>query len=139
MPVARFAFFQQLPAIVVTFQPSGPHLAIERRLLVDSGFSGQSAFVLSPADCDRFRRRRAPRSQVAGALVGSHQRVWVKGSIATLRFSAHCIALSSDLAACSLPTGVDGLAGLAFLNQFERWGAERLAGGDWEFVLDTGP
>ena len=137
MPVAHFAFFQQLPTVLATFHTSGPREAIVRRLLVDSGFTGKSAFVLSTDDCERFRQRHAPPSQVTGALVGAHERVWVRCSVATLEFDATLVAISSDLASCSLPAGIDGLAGLAFLSKFHRWGAERLPSSDWEFVLAT--
>ena len=32
--------------------------------------------------------------------------------------------------------GIDGLAGLSFLSLFRRWGAERSAAGEWEFILE---
>ena len=137
MPVAHFSFFQQLPTVLLTFHTSGPREAIVRRLLIDSGFTGKSAFVLSPDDCERFRQRYAPPSQVTGALVGAHQRVWVKCSIPTLGFDTNLVAISSDLASCSLPAGIDGLAGLSFLSKFHRWGAELLSSREWEFFLET--
>lgn len=137
MPIARSPFFQQLPTVLLTFQASGPREAVVRRLLIDSGFTGKSSFVLSTADCARFRRRYAPPSQVSGALAGSHQRVWVKCTMSTIGFEANLVAISGDLAGCSLPAGVDGLAGLSFLSQFHRWGAQRMGGSDWEFFLET--
>jgi hypothetical protein len=106
-------------------------------LLIDSGFTGKSVFVLSTDDCQRFRQRHAPPSQVTGALVGAHERVWVRCSVPTLDFDAHLVAISSDLASCSLPAGIDGLAGLTFLRKFQRWGAERLSNSEWDFVLET--
>lgn len=137
MPVARFPFYQHLPTVLVTFEASEPSTTVVRRLLVDSGFSGKSSFVLSAVDCARLRRRYAPPSQVAGALVGAHERVWVCCTVPTLSLATNLIAISSDLANCSLPTGIDGLAGLSFLSQFERWGAERPPNRDWEFFLET--
>jgi hypothetical protein len=44
------------------------------------------------------------------------------------------IAIVADTSSLSLPGGVEGLAGLTFLRQFARWGAERRAKG-WQFSL----
>ena len=136
MAVARFAYFQGLPTVLVSFQTRPPQVNVARRLLVDSGFTGKSAVVLSTIDATHLRLRKAPASQVAGALAGAHERVWIKCSIPELKFTANLIAISSDLASLSLPTGIDGLVGLSFLNRFRRWGAELVAE-NWEFVLES--
>lgn len=136
MAVTQFAYFQGLPTVLVTFQTAKPRADVVRRLLVDSGFTGQSGVVLAAADAARLRRRKAPASQVAGALVGAHERVWIKCSIPALGFTANLMAISGDLDSLSLPAGIDGLVGLSFLNHFRRWGAERLAD-DWVFVLES--
>jgi hypothetical protein len=46
------------------------------------------------------------------------------------------IAIITDISVLSLPAGVDGMAGLSFLRQFARWGAERAAPG-WQFFLSN--
>ena len=135
MDIVQFPFFHGLPTVLVTLEAARPRAQGTRRLLVDSGFTGNSAFVLSTEDVQRFRRRAAPSSHVSGALSGTFERGWVKCSMSELDFSRHLMAISSDLSSLALPTGIDGLAGLAFLNLFSRWSAERSASNDWTFVL----
>lgn len=135
MLVTHFPFFHGLPTVLVNFSATRPTAVIARRLLVDSGFTGKSAFVLSTADAARLRRRAAPTSQVTGALFGAHARVWVRCSVPALEFDASLMAISSELSSLNLPEGVDGLAGLSFLSYLERWGAERVASTDWAFFL----
>ena len=53
-----------------------------------------------------------------------------------MSFQATLIAIYADTASLSLPPDVDGLAGLAFLRHFSRWGAERTDTG-WQFFLAT--
>jgi hypothetical protein len=45
------------------------------------------------------------------------------------------MAISGDLKGLALPAGVEGLAGLAFLKRFQRWGAEEYEDG-WVFSLE---
>ncbi len=136
MATARFAYFHGVPTVLVTLQATRDHSEIVRRLLVDSGFTGKSALVLNPEDADRVRRRYAPSSQVGGAIVGRQQRIWVRCSIPQLRFDTNLIAIATDLSSLSLPTGIDGLCGLSFLNLFNRWGAAQSASGDWSFEVE---
>jgi hypothetical protein len=136
MPLARFPYFEGLPTALLAFHPAGSGPEETRRLLVDSGFTGASAFVLSTDDAQRLRRRSAPSSEISGALLGAHERVWVRCSIPSLGYQASVIAIASDLASLALPPGIDGLVGLSFLGRFRRWGAEQSGDGNWEFVLD---
>ena len=129
----EFPFFHGVPTVIVSFElPT--HGQQQRRLLVDSGFTGKSAFVLSQDDAANFKKRSAAGSRIAGALAGPHQRVWVKCSLPALDFKAHLMAISADLRGLSLPPGVDGLAGLTFLLQFQYWGAKQLHDG-WHFAI----
>lgn len=137
MHVARFPFFQHLPTVLVSLEARKGRSFLTRRLLVDSGFTGRSALVLSSGDAEMARRRFAPSSEVAGAIEGSRDRVWVKLAVPDIAFATSTIAISSDLAPLSLLPGIDGLCGLAFLNLFWRWGAERLANGEWVFFLEA--
>ncbi len=105
------------------------------RLLVDSGFSGRSSFVL-PEHVSSLFRAEVPAVQTVGALEGVRNRAWVTCRISVLSFQATLIAIYADTASLSLPPDVDGLAGLAFLRHFSRWGAERMETG-WQFFLAT--
>jgi hypothetical protein len=106
------------------------------RLLVDSGFTGQSSFVLSESSSD-LAHALVSAAQVSGAIQGIQKRVVVSCHIEAFSFQYAAIAILSDLSNLSLPVGVDGLAGLRFLRRFRRWGAEQLAEGGWRFFLET--
>lgn len=103
-------------------------------LLVDSGFTGQSSFVL-PRDAVDLAHAMAPASYSAGALHGLQDRVLVTCTIPALAFQRTLIAILTDLEPLSLPAGAQGLAGLRFLRQFRRWGAEQDGSGSWQFCL----
>jgi hypothetical protein len=103
------------------------------RLLVDSGFTGVSSFVLGEHAVDLVHAEYDP-AEVIGAIQGQQNRAWVTCRIPALAFRRTLIAIITDTAKLSLPAGVEGLAGLTFLRQFARWGAERGEAG-WQFIL----
>lgn len=103
------------------------------KLLVDSGFTGASGFVLGEDAIDLVRAEYDP-AEVVGAIYGQQNRAWVTCHIPAMGFQRTLIAIITDTATLSLPAGVTGLAGLTFLRQFARWGAERRAEG-WQFSL----
>jgi len=133
MTTAYFSSRQSVDAVEVQFVTlTGGVTAMT--LLVDSGFTGQSCFVLPEVDAS-IRRRGAPRSRSIGAIQGVQERAWVTCRVGALRFERTLIAIIADLSSLSLPAGIDGVAGLGFLRQFARWGAERANGGHWHFFL----
>jgi predicted aspartyl protease len=103
------------------------------RLLVDSGFTGSSSFVLPDSAVD-LAIAALPARQTTGALQGSKDRAWVTCRIAALNYEEALIAIIADTTSLSLPAGVDGLAGLTFLRRFDSWGA-RLTNDGWQFFL----
>lgn len=103
------------------------------RLLVDSGFTGSSSFVLPESAIDLIRAA-LPAKHTTGALQGMRDRGWVTCRITGLSFHATVIAIITDTASLALPPGVEGLAGLTFLRQFASWGSQRMANG-WQFFL----
>jgi hypothetical protein len=135
MAITYFSSLERAEAIEVVFsKPQGGELPL--RLLVDSGFTGQSCFVL-PENADELAQAAAPASQVAGALQGTQQRIIVSCSIAALTFRVAAIAILADVSLLALPSGIQGLAGLQFLRHFRRWGAEQTDDGGWRFFLAT--
>jgi hypothetical protein len=110
--------------------------AARKRLLVDSGFTGTSSLVLPPNHIS-FARAGAVPTTTSGALTGEHRRIAVIWRIPALRYERAGFAILADLSDLSLPPGVDGLAGLRFLRQFQRWGAEMDHRGRWRFFLQT--
>jgi hypothetical protein len=108
--------------------------ASRRMLLVDSGFTGQSAIILGTAD-SIFSHAAAPASQAGGALSGSQTRGVVVCQVTGLSVQHTLIAIFTDLTTLALPSGVEGMVGLQFLRQFQRWGAEQSNNGDWRFFL----
>ena len=105
------------------------------KLLVDSGFSGKSSVVLG-RDASELVRAQVPPAQVSGALQGAQDRGWLTCRIPGLNFQCTIIAIITDTSVLSLPPGVQGMAGLSFLRQFARWGAEQTADG-WRFFLSN--
>jgi hypothetical protein len=103
------------------------------KLLVDSGFTGGSSFVLGEDAIDLVRATYDP-AEVVGAIQGQQNRGWVMCQIPAMGFQRTLIAIITDTARLSLPAGVEGLAGLTFLRQFSRWGAERHQAA-WRFCL----
>ncbi|MGI8978119.1 MAG: hypothetical protein ACR2FY_02720 [Pirellulaceae bacterium] len=106
------------------------------RLLVDSGFTGSSSFVLPDSSAD-LAIAALPARQTTGALQGSKNRGWVTCRIAALSYEEALIAIITDTAILSLPAGVEGLAGLTFLRRFDGWGA-RFTNDGWQFFLSDG-
>jgi hypothetical protein len=106
------------------------------KLLVDSGFTGGSSFVLGTDALDLVRAEYDP-AEVVGAIHGQQNRAWVTCRMPAVRFQRTLIAIITDTATLSLPDGVHGLAGLTFLRQFLRWGATQTDGA-WEFFLSEG-
>ena len=136
MATATFPSPERAEVIEVELQTSaGDYRRL--RLLVDSGFTGQSSLVLGADAADLVRAATAP-APVSGALHGEQNRAWVTCRIAAIGFQRTVIAILTDLSPLSLPPGVEGMAGLSFLRHFNRWGAEQPAG-SWQFFLDFGP
>ncbi len=136
MPVTHFPCLLDGDTIEVAFADPRGGTAVYR-LLVDSGFTGQSSFVL-PTRAAHLAHAQAPAAQTAGALQGVQTRVVVVCQIAAISFQATVMAILADTSGLALPPGVDGMAGLRFLRQFQRWGAERDESGDWRFFLEVG-
>jgi predicted aspartyl protease len=135
MPVAYFSSIEQGETVEVAFsKPQGGDVTL--RLLVDSGFTGQSCFVL-PEDAGDLAQAPAAASQTAGALQGTQNRIVVSCHIAALSFHLTAMAIVTDTSPLALPPGVHGLAGLRFLRNFRRWGAEQTQPNDWRFFLAT--
>ena len=103
------------------------------KLLVDSGFTGGSSFVLGVDAVDLVRAEYDP-AEVVGAIQGQQNRAWVTCRIPAMSFQRTLIAIITDTTTLSLPAGVEGLAGLTFLRQFSRWGAAQTDGA-WQFFL----
>jgi predicted aspartyl protease len=135
MAVAYFPSPQAAETVEVAFvKPASGEVTL--RLLVDSGFTGRSSFVL-PGDRGDLAHAQAAASQVAGALQGTQTRVVVSCRVAALSFQTSAIAILADTSGLALPSGVHGLAGLRFLRYFRRWGSERGDDGSWRFFLET--
>ena len=103
------------------------------RLLVDSGFTGRSSLVL-PSELTDFSHADVPEAESSGALHGLQKRGWVSCQVVGLPMTQTVVAIFTDVSVLSLPSGVTGMAGLAFLRQFVRWGAER-SDSVWRFFL----
>jgi hypothetical protein len=135
MSIASFPSLSSCECVEVEFQaPSGE--VHRRRLLVDSGFTGRSSFVLGSDETELIRAAMKP-APTSGALQGIQKRAWVTWRIPGLSLQRTSIGILTDLAALSLPQGVRGMAGLSFLRSFSRWGAENTADG-WRFFVDDG-
>jgi predicted aspartyl protease len=135
MPIAYFSSLEQGETVEVTFsKPQGGEVTL--CLLVDSGFTGQSCFVL-PDDAGDLAQAPAAAVQAAGALQGTQKRIVVSCHIAALSFHLAAMAILTDTSPLVLPPGVHGLAGLRFLRNFRRWGAEQTQTNDWRFFLAT--
>jgi hypothetical protein len=135
MAIVYFSSLQEAETVEVNFVKAMDGEA-SFRLLVDSGFTGQSSFVLSQEAAD-LAQAFAPRSKAAGALRGAQKRIIVSCRIPQLGIEFPAIAILANLSRFALPTGIDGLAGLRFLRHFRRWGAERRGSTAWRFFLET--
>ncbi len=134
MPVAYFPCLEHEDTVEVTFvDPQGGETNL--RLLVDSGFTGQSSFVL-PQSAAHLAHANAATAETTGALQGVQNRIVVVWRIPVLSFQMVAVAILTDTAGLSLPPGVDGMVGLRFLRHFHRWGAEQSEGG-WRFFLEV--
>lgn len=110
MALAVFPSLDECEVVGVTFlAPDQQETSL--RLLVDSGFTGQSSFVL-PLDVDYLAHAPAPASQALGALAGPQRRVVVRWRIESLALERAAFAIVADISGLVLPTGVHGLAGL---------------------------
>ncbi len=136
MTAIRTPYFRDVPTVTVAFWEAKSVQPVTRRLMIDSGFTGLSSFVLSADDCVRFKRWPAEPGRIRGAITGIHNRCWVKCSISELNFNGLLVSVASDFSTLPLPKGVDGLAGLSFLSRFIRWGGEQDASGNWSFLLE---
>jgi hypothetical protein len=105
------------------------------KLLVDSGFTGNSSVILSN-DLSDLVHAQIPATQTSGALQGPQERGWVTCRIPELSFQRTLIAIITDISLLSLPPNVFGMVGLSFLRQFARWGSERTENG-WQFLLSN--
>jgi hypothetical protein len=136
MPTAHFPSPGAAEVIAVEFLTAdGSYRRLN--LLVDSGFTGRSSLVLGDDAGDLVRAATAPAAG-SGALSGEQDRAWVTCRIADIGFQRTVIAILTDLTPLSLPADVQGMPGLTFLRQFDRWGAEQSAG-SWQFFLASGP
>jgi hypothetical protein len=134
MAIAYFPSLRDADILEVTFLKAlGGEITL--RLLVDSGFTGQSSFVL-PDSSDDVAHSSAPLSQAAGALQGVQKRVVVLCRIDALAFQSAAIAILASTTNLLLPTGTEGIVGLRFLRLFRRWGAEQTPDGTWRFFLE---
>jgi len=119
MAIVYFPSLDHGDVVEVAFlTPSGS--TVSMRLLVDSGFTGQSCFVL-PADAEQLAQAAATPSQTAGALTGAQRRVVVTCHIPGLSFERSLMAIVADVSALALPPGGPSMAGLRFLRCFRRW------------------
>jgi len=135
MAILWFPSLEAGETIEVAFsKPQGGETTL--RLLVDSGFTGQSCFVL-PENAGDLVQAPAAASQAAGALQGIQKRVIVVCGIAALSFHAAVIAILADTSPLALPVGIQGLVGLTFLRHYRRWGSEQSEDGGWRFFLAT--
>jgi hypothetical protein len=135
MAIAYFSSLGEAETVEVEFsKPQGGEVTF--RLLVDSGFTGQSCFVL-PENADDLAQAPAAASQAAGALHGTQKRIVVSCGIPALSFHVAAFAILADISPLVLPPGIQGIVGLRFLRHFRRWGAEQAEGGLWRFFLET--
>lgn len=133
MAIVHFPSLAECDLVEVEFVTADGR-RLPARLLVDSGFTGASSFVLP----DNFRHAvlaNLSSAYAAGALRGRQERALIRCSILANSFERNLPAIFTDLRALSLPAGVDGMVGLTFLRQFKSWGAERDAHGAWRFFL----
>ena len=134
MAIAYFPSAEQADILDVVFsRVQGGEAAL--RLLVDTGFTGESCSVLNATAGD-LAQLPADDSHLSGALQGTQKRSVVVGRIPALTIHFKALAILADTSNLALPPGIDGIVGLQFLRQFRRWGAERAVSG-WRFFLET--
>jgi hypothetical protein len=134
MAIAYFPSGDDAEIIETTFVKANG-VAVALRLLVDSGFTGESCVLLSDTS-EEFVHAPFDSAHVSGALSGRQTRALVVCRIADLSFEATVIAILADTSGLNLPDGVNGMVGLSFLRLFHRWGAEQNLDGAWQFLLE---
>src|SRR5438034_9540017 len=103
MPVAHFSCLEHEDTVEVAFvDPRGGEVVY--RLLVDSGFTGQSSFLL-PESAAHLAHANAPAAQTAGALQGVQNRIVVVCRVAALSFQTAAMAILADTTGLALPPG----------------------------------
>jgi hypothetical protein len=135
MAIAYFPSLDEADTIDVVFVPPQGD-TVNFRLLVDSGFTGKSSFVLSESETG-LAHANVPAAEVVGALHGVQKRVVVMCRLEAIPIEIAAIAILADLASLALPTGVQGIVGLRFLRHFRRWGSERHTDKEWQFFLES--
>jgi hypothetical protein len=134
MAIAYFASLSNADIVeIALIAPQGA--IVNLRLLVDTGFAGSSSLLLS-FNVAALAIGPAFPGHAYGAIHGLQSRVVVVCGIPSLSYQATAVAMLADLAPINLPPGVDGLAGLQFLRQFQRWGSEKQVAGSWRFFLE---
>ncbi len=132
MRSAKFASLESAEIVELDFATrsgTARHLT----LLVDSGFTGSSCFILGKDETDLIQAIAEP-AHAMGALRGEQTRVWVSCEIFEIGFRKTSIAILTDLEGLSLPHNVGGMVGLSFLRCFDRWASEKTSEG-WQFSL----
>ena len=133
MPTVSFTSRPEVEVIEIRFLTVDGREKLQT-LLVDSGFTGQSSFILAD-DATELVQSAAASCQAAGALSGTQQRALVTCRIPELSFERSFLAILTDVSQLALPPGVHGMAGLRFLRHFHRWGAEQADDSTWHFFL----
>src|SRR4030042_7053443 len=101
MATAYFPSLRPADAVDVEFvKPDGD--VVPMRLLVDSGFPGQSSFVL-PRHAKDLAQAQVQPSEAAGALRGIQDRAWVICRVPEVSFEGMLVAILADLSPLSLP------------------------------------
>lgn len=135
MAIARFLSLEEVETIEISFlKPQGGEVSL--RLLVDSGFTGESSFVISKNTTGLAYSIASPM-EVAGALQGRQKRIMVRVKIPLLSVEFPALAIQTNTTSLALPPTVDGMAGLQFLRHFQRWGSEKIQADAWQFFLET--
>lgn len=135
MAIAFFSSLPKVDIVEVSFALiQGGETTI--RLLADSGFTGDSSFLISKNARD-VGLMPAPSLGAIGAIQGMQEHVLVFCRVPALNFHAIAVSILADVSSLDLPSGVHGLASLHFFRQFRRWGSEKMDDGSWRFFLET--
>jgi hypothetical protein len=134
MNTAHFPSYDDCEVIEVEFITVAGQ-SRRRKLLVDSGFTGESSLILDEGEAELIVAV-ADSAPTSGALRGDQNRGWVTCRIPAIGFEQTAIAILTDLGPLALPAGVRGMAGLSFLRLFAGWGAEQTAQG-WQFFVSV--
>ena len=106
MATWSFAYHEGLPVVDLDFALVPTVGVTRRRLAVDSGFTGRSAFVLQPSDVVPLSQGLGPEGVARGALVGRQRRMWVTYSLPSLTSENIALAIAGPLDSLGLPPGV---------------------------------